>query len=152
MKRADIDQRFASFPFDYYSDLAVQEVVRQAFIIFSNGHYNVVQPASKIARRLIEDYKHALEATDLKACWGEAWRLLIWVLFLGAHMSAGQRERPWFVMTLARAGKRLGPGRGWLQVRALLVRFYYVDRVFQDEFCRIWDEAQLLESLLPEAP
>lgn len=150
MKRADIDQRFASYPFDHFDSFRpIQEACRQTFIIYSNAHYNVVQPASKIGRCLVEDLKRALEATDMRSCWGDAWPALLWALFFGAHMSCGQRERPWFVTALARVAQK-GRFRDWLQVRAVLVRFYYADRVFQNEFRKIWDEADLLVSLLLE--
>lgn len=150
MKRADIDQRFQSFQFDYYSgNRPVQEALRLAFIIFSNAHYNVVQPASKVARCLVEDFKAALEQTDIKGCWGDACEAFIWATFLGAHMSSGQRERPWFVMASARATQKL-TAPNWMQIRAILVRFYYVDRVLQEEFRQIWEEAELLRNLLPD--
>jgi hypothetical protein len=150
MKRADIDQRFQSFQFDYYSgQRPVQEALRIAFIIFSNAHYNVVQPSSKVARCLVEDFKRALEQTDIKRCWGDAYEAFIWAVFLGAHMSSGQRERPWFVMALARATQRL-TSPSWIQIRAILIRFYYSDRVLQDEFRQIWEEADLLRNLLPD--
>lgn len=64
-------------------------------------------------------------------------------------MSAGQRERPWFVMTLARAAQKL-QAPNWMQVRAILTRFYYVDRVFQEEYRQIWEEAEMLSNLLPD--
>jgi hypothetical protein len=150
MKRADIDQRFQSFQFDYYSgQRPVQEALRIAYIIFSNAHYNVVQSSSKVARCLVEDFKKALEQTDIKNCWGDAYEAFIWSTFLGAHMSAGQRERPWFVMALARATQRL-KSPTWIQIRAILTRFYYIDRVFQDEWRQIWEEADLLRNLLPD--
>lgn len=69
--------------------------------------------------------------------------MLLWALFLGAHMSLGERERPWFVNMLAVVAQTIQL-HGWLQLRALLARFYYVDRVFQEPFRRIWDEVDLI--------
>lgn len=133
-----------SYPFDHYGGYRpVQEAIRQAFVTFSNAHYCVVQLASKIARCLIEDLKQALDATDLGSCWGNASTALLWVLFQGAHLTFGERERPWFVAYLAKTSRQLRL-RNWMQVRSILVRFYYVDGVFQDSFRKIWEEVELL--------
>ena len=135
-----------SYPFDHYGvHRPIQEACRQAFIVFSNLHYNIIQPSSKIARCLTEDLKNALERTDLKSCWGTANTMLFWTLFLGAHMSLGERERVWFVNMLAMVAPTFQV-REWFQVRAVLARFYYVDRVFQDPLRRVWDEVELVTS------
>lgn len=147
MQRLQIDHRFLSYPFDHFGPYRpIQEAIRQAFILFSNASYNVVQPSSKIARCLVEDLKSALEATDLKTCWGSAYKALLWALLMGAHMCFGQRERPWFVTALARVGQNL-PRRDWFQVRGELVQFYYLDRVCQESFKKIWDEVEVVATL-----
>ena len=146
--RVNIDHRLLSYPFDHYSSFQpIQEAVRQAFVTFSNAHYCVVQPSSKIARCLIEDLKSAIEGTDLSSCWGPAAPAFLWALFQGAHLTHGQRERPWFLVQLTRVSQHLRL-RSWMQVRGLLVRFYYVDRVFQESFRAIWEEMSLLAESL----
>jgi hypothetical protein len=142
--RVNIDHRLLSYPFDHYGSYRpIQEAIRQAFVTFSNAHYCVVQPSSKIARCLIEDLKSALEVTDLRSGWGTASPALLWALFQGAHLTFGQRERPWFVAQLTRVSRNLRL-RTWMQVRNLLVRFYYDDRVFQESFRKIWEEVSIL--------
>jgi hypothetical protein len=150
--RVNVDHRLLSFPFDHYTSShpysPIQEALRQALVTFSNAHYCVVQPSSKIARCLIEDLKSSLEATDLSNSWGDAAPGLLWALFQGAHLTFGQRERPWFVAQATRVSKYLRL-KNWMQVRSLLVRFYHVDRVFQESFRNIWEEILLLaESLM----
>lgn len=146
--RVNIDHRLLSYPFDHYgTHRPIQEAIRQAFVTFSSAHYCVVQPSSKIARCHIEDLQNALIMTDLKSCWGTASRALLWVLFHGAHLTFGQRERPWFVTALARVSQSLQL-QTWIQTRAILVRFYYVDRVFQDSFRKIWEEVELVRNSL----
>ncbi|KAJ9634442.1 hypothetical protein H2204_006267 [Knufia peltigerae] len=150
IKRVNVDHRLLSYPFDHYgTHRPIQEACRQGLIAYSNAHYNVIQPSSKIARGLVQDLKNALEATDLRSCWGSAHDALLWVLFVGAHMSFGEPERPWFVAALVRVTQTLQP-RDWLQVRAWLVRFYYSDRVFQDSFRRILEEVEILSTMLPK--
>ncbi len=146
--RVNIDHRLLSYPFDHYGEYRpIQEAIRQALITFSNAHYCVVQPSSKIARCLIEDLRSALSATDIKSCWGNANKVLLWVLFHGAHMTSGQGERPFFLAALAKVSQSLHL-QNWIQVRGLLVRFYYMDRVFQESFRTIWGEVELLSTSL----
>ena len=146
--RVNIDHRLLSYPFDHYgTHRPIQEAIRQAFVTFSSAHYCVVQPSSKIARCYVEDLQNALTMTDLKSCWGTASRALLWVLFQGAHLTFAQRERPWFVTALARVSQSLQL-QTWIQTRAILVRFYYVDRVFQESFRKIWEEVELVRNSL----
>lgn len=100
-----------------------------------------------MARCLVKDLKDALEATDLRSCWHHAAEMLLWVLFHGAHLSFGQLERPWFVNLLARVASFLRLN-DWVLVRDILLRFYYVDRVFCQSFRRIWEEVKVISSLL----
>jgi hypothetical protein len=149
IKRVNVDHRLLCYPFSHYAHhLPIQEACRQAIVVYSNAHYNVVQPSSKIARCLMEDLRAALEATDLAGGWGPARKALVWVCFVGAHMSFGQRERPWFVIVIARVVGGLGL-RDWMQVRGLLTSFYYSDRVFQESFRNIWEEVGILTSIMP---
>lgn len=148
MDRSNIDHRFLSYPFDHFQGYRpIQETIRRAYVVFSNAHYSVVHPSSAIARFLIKDLKDALEATDLRSCWDNAIEALLWVLFHGAHLSFGQLERPWFVNLLARVASFLRL-HDWVLVRDILLKFYYVDRVFQDSFQRIWEEVKVISSLI----
>ncbi|KIW11829.1 hypothetical protein PV08_09102 [Exophiala spinifera] len=148
MMRLNIDHRLLSYPFDYVqSQRPVQEACRLAFILFSNAHYNVIQPTSEIARCLVQDLQAALKATDLLSLWGNASLTLIWTLFLGAHLSFGQQERPWFVAMLSRAARKCDLNR-WEDVRRCLVLYYYSPRVFEASFHAIWSEVEILTTLL----
>jgi hypothetical protein len=85
-----------------------QEPCRIALLIFWNANYLTCQPDSALFRALTTQLKSTLEQSDLELFWGPHHTLLMWVLFLGAHISAGQRERPWFIMNLARGAWLLG--------------------------------------------
>jgi hypothetical protein len=145
--RLNIDHRLLAYPYvNTQSPRPKQEACRLAFIVYSNAHYNVIQPSSKIARCLVQDLQAALKATDLSSLWGNACAVLVWVLFLGAHMSFGQQERPWFVTILARAVRKCSLYR-WLDVRECLLFYYYSSRVFEVSFCAVWTEVEILASL-----
>jgi hypothetical protein len=124
-----------------------QEACRIALLIFWNANYLLGRPESALFRRLTIQLKAALETSDLQHFWGPHFELLMWVLFLGAHISAGQRERPWFAMNLAK-GARLLKLDNWADVRAVLLRYFYIDRVYQKSFEEVWQEARMLVEML----
>jgi hypothetical protein len=148
IQRLNIDHRLLSYPFNYIpSHKPIQEVCRLAFILYSNAHYNVIQPSSEIARCLVADLQTALKATDLLSLWGTASATMIWTLFLGAHMSSGQLERPWFVAVLSKAARKSGRNK-WEDVQESLLSHYYSPRVFEKPFRAIWAEVEVLSTLL----
>ena len=126
----------------------VEEVIRLSLLIFWNANLMLHQAASAIFRSLTAQLKHALERTDLRFYWTPISDALIWVLFLGAHISLGQRQRPWFVMQIAR-GAQILKIREWEDVRALLQRFFYLDRVYLTSYQNIWEEVLLLADVMP---
>src|SRR6266498_2343664 len=65
--------------------------------------------------------------------------LLLWILCLGAHASAGQRERPWFVLQVACGMRTLGL-RGWEELRGVVGGFFYNEDVYEASFKRVWEE------------
>jgi hypothetical protein len=120
-----------------------EEACRLALLIFWFCNYQMSQPDSALNRTLTAQLKSALLESDLKGLWGPHFELLVWVLLLGAYISAGQRERPWFVLNLARVLRVLHL-KEWAEVRALLLRFYYLDRIYAKGMRDSWEEATLL--------
>ncbi len=120
-----------------------EEGCRLALLIFWFSNYQVTAPDSALNRTLTAQLKTALQGSDLKGLWGPYYELLTWVLMLGAFISAGQRERPWFVMNVAKVSKVLKL-QEWSEVRGLLLRFYYLDRIYGKGMRDIWEEASLL--------
>jgi hypothetical protein len=124
-----------------------QEACRIALLIFWNANYLAMQPKFALFRRLTIQLKAALEASDLQRFWDPHFELLMWVLFLGAHISAGQRERPWFAMNLARGARSLKLDN-WADVRTMLLRYFYIDHIYQRSFEEAWQEARMLMDIL----
>ncbi|OCT48187.1 hypothetical protein CLCR_04137 [Cladophialophora carrionii] len=120
-----------------------EEACRLALLIFWFSNYQVTAPDSALNRTLTAQLKTALQSSDLKGLWGPYFDLLTWVLMLGAFISAGQRERPWFVLNLAKVSKVLRL-RDWDELREMLLKFYYLDRIYAKGMRDIWDEASLL--------
>lgn len=127
----------------------MQEAVRLAIILYSSAHYNVVQPSSSVARALITDLKEALEQSDLRNLWTDASNILLWVLFLGAHMSSGQVERSWFIAAMSKVRSlKMKNDKGWFAARRILIGCYYSDRVFMESLKKVWKEVETLAGLL----
>lgn len=125
-----------------------EEAVRIALLIFWNANLMLHQPSSAIFRSLTAQLKDALEHTDTRFFWTPLSDALLWILFLGAHISLGQMQRPWFVMQIAR-GAQVLKLRDWSEARSLLCRFFYLDRVYLTSYQTIWDEAMLLVEVMP---
>ena len=138
-----------SIPFDDNTSsnepkmLGFQEACRLALLIFWNANLMSATPSSAFFRYLTTALKAALEKSELKTFWHPNTDLLMWVLFLGAHISAGQSERPWYVLNLAR-GSWLKGLREKDDFRALLMRFYYIDRVYAKSLQDIWEEVKMV--------
>lgn len=124
-----------------------EESCRLALLIFWFSNYQVGAPDSALNRTLTAQLKTALQGSDLKSLWGPYYQLLTWVLMLGAFISAGQRERPWFVMNLAKVSRVLKL-QEWSEVRALLLKFYYLERIYAKGMQDIWEEVSILAESL----
>lgn len=146
IQRMNLDHRSLCYPFGEGSN-RFQEACLRSFIIYSNAHYNVIQPSSKIARHLVQDLKDTLLLTDLSSCWSAFSTILVWTLFLGAHMSFGQPERSWFVVLLSKATRHCG-FHSWESARQSLLSYYYSDRIFEMSFVAIWQEMEMISSVL----
>lgn len=124
-----------------------EESCRLAMLIFWFSNFQITAPDSALNRTLTTQLKTALQASDLKSLWGPYYKLLTWVLMLGAFISAGQRERPWFVMSLAKVSKVLKL-QEWEEVRQVLLKFFYLDRIHAKGMQDVWEEAALLAESL----
>jgi hypothetical protein len=139
----------------------LQEPLRVSLLLFFYANWRMHEPTSPIMRTLSSQLKDSLDAYTSVHCaiftytiphtyspttdpYGSAVHgLLIWILCLGAHASAGQRERPWFVLQVAVGSRVLGLRR-WEDLRRLVLGFFYSDEVYGESFREIWDESCLL--------
>lgn len=125
------------------------EPVRIALLTFIYTQLAIHPSSSALMRSLTSQLKSSLEFTaDLHTSWApiRATELLTWILFLGAHISAGQMDRAWFVALLASATTLLKcqtwDGTGGM--KHTLGGFFYVERVFESSWTGIWEEAKIL--------
>jgi hypothetical protein len=119
----------------------VQESVGLAFLMFGHISSTSFQPASwwSWMRSMNKQLLDALEQTSLSDLWGQNAMLALWVLFIGAHTSHGQSERPWFVAQLAGGISVLGL-HSRDEMKAALTKFFYVELYFEQSLDDIWEE------------
>ena len=136
--------RALSIPFQFpRATSPQQEPCRLALLVFWHANYAIYLPNSGIFRSLTRQLKSALEQSDPQSLWQPHYRLFIWVMFLGAYISVGQREHPWFTMYLARAARQRGLTSS-TDLKAVLQPFFYLDRIYRKGLQDIWDEASIL--------
>ena len=69
--------------------------------------------------------------------------LLAWALFIGAHGSLGQPERPWFLRRLADIAQ-LRKWRSFEEVEDVMRGYIYAPHLYKISWEKIWDEAMAL--------
>ena len=136
--------RALSIPFKFPRTTSPQqEPCRLALLLFWHANYAIYLPDSGIFRSLTTQLKSALEQSDPRSLWQPHLRLFVWVTFLGAYISVGQREHSWFMMYLARAARQRGLKTS-NDLKAVLQAFFYIDRIYRKGLENIWDEASIL--------
>lgn len=147
-----------SFPFVHphsYPSITnknLDEPLRLALLTFIHAQLAIHPPSSALMRSLTSQLKGSFEltpelhtlwssshATDTQAPNTHATELLIWIFFLGAHISAGQVEREWFVRLIAQSARVIGV-KTWEGMKEVVASFFYVERVFEGSWLGIWGE------------
>ena len=118
-----------------------QEPCRLALLTYYHSNHLVSQPSSATFRLFTVQLKAALEGSDLSSFWVPYPELLMWVLFVGAHISVGQVEWQWFISYLARGAQLLDIGT-LAGLRKMLLRYFYIDRVYGSSLISAWEEMQ----------
>jgi len=89
-------------------------------------------------RSLVVELRQLLVHSPLQhTFWAPYEEAAIWILYFGAHATIAFQQQEWFVAQLA-CGARLLKLKTWEEVRLLLMRFSYLDRVHHDPFRDIW--------------
>jgi hypothetical protein len=136
--------RVLSIPFQSSRTLSPQqEPCCLALLVFWYANYGVHLPDSALLRSLTTQLKAALVQSNPQALWQPNYGLFIWVMFLGAYISVGQREHPWFVMYMARVARLRGL-KSAQDLKAVLQSFFYIDRIYGEGLESIWDEVSIL--------
>ena len=121
----------------------IQKTVCLTLFIFVYTTIVAFEPYAAYTRALTELLKEHLDQSPMSTFWAPSYDLCLWVVFIGAHISKGQRERPWFITQVAR-GIRLLALQDLHQMRETLLGFFYIDRFHDKSLREIWNEAHLI--------
>jgi len=144
VKSHQILHRVLSIPFQSSTALSPQqEPCRLALLVFWYANYRIHLPDSVMLRSLTTQLKAALVQSNPQALWQPNYELFIWVTFLGAYISVGHREHPWFVIYMARVARLQGLESAQ-DLKAVLQSFFYIDRIYGEGLESIWGEVSIL--------
>jgi hypothetical protein len=89
-------------------------------------------------RKLLDAYGQQQRPTDTRSVYYDT---VLWLLFFGAHhASKGSDTQKWFIEQIAATSESLDMWR-WGEARAILMRYFYLDRIYGPDFREIWDQA-----------
>ncbi|KAJ5834522.1 hypothetical protein N7447_000548 [Penicillium robsamsonii] len=125
-------------------DNSIEGCTRLALLLFHNSAiWNFYPMIGQLLPKPIQALRIALEATIPSGLFALCRDLLIWQLFMGAACSLTlPSERAFFVAELGNAARLQGL-QSWQEVRAILLGFFYVDRIHLPMLRQIWDECHL---------
>ncbi|KAJ9611643.1 hypothetical protein H2200_004827 [Cladophialophora chaetospira] len=122
----------------------LQDVVRLTLLIADVASFGGLPSRTTMARAMSSQLKRAMLDSDLPALWKietrEIAEVLFWACFVGAHVSVGCKERPWFIVQLVRRMEKLEV-KDERDVLDVLLRFIYTERLYNFVGQSILDEA-----------
>ena len=116
----------------------MQECIRLTGLIFINTVLVKNSTHLLMLRNLVNRLRRGLSALDLVEVSLRSPVILMWILFVGAHGSRGQLDRPWFVNLLAGFTR----SHDWAGASSELKRFLYLEKEMDKSWQRIWTEAK----------
>ncbi len=145
LRRLDLEYRLMNrlFGGTIVAEDRRHRTIEISLLIFSVVNLDLITVTAGPFRTLLRQLMKSLEHPNLLSLWWSARKVLLWVLFLGAHISAHPKEQQWFVYRLAQLSPRLGI-KGWDDARRMLVGCFYVDRMYEESFRWIWNQASEL--------
>ena len=128
-------------------DSEIQSICRVTVTIFAIRYqYNMYGP-SMIMDSLVLQLYDVLSALDLAESWKHFSSILVWAFMFGAWISKEKRMREWFLFKLAEGSHDILRWQ-WDEIRDILQKLFYVDRLHRSDLEGICKEVR---SLVPHA-
>jgi len=119
-----------------------QEVCQIVLLICCMPGVELNGPGSALYRAFSARLTSAFRRVDLIAFWKTAPHVLLWTCLFGAAISRGLPEYPWFVANMS-IGVKLTGATAWVDMRKVLLRLFYLERVDGEILRNIWQEAKV---------
>ncbi|KIM95653.1 hypothetical protein OIDMADRAFT_148736 [Oidiodendron maius Zn] len=146
-QRASIEHRILAIPGEQDKEQGIaetkniQESCRLAALIYTNMVFRELQPSAAIHTTLTSRLRNILIQTDLTSCWGNHWKMLLWVLFMGGAVALQNSTRSWFVSILAIACSQLKM-QSWHDIKEILLKYLWSDRIWEGRCKYLWFEVE----------
>lgn len=147
-QRASIEHRILAIPDKQDKEQGtaetknIQESCRLAALIYTNMVFRELQPSAAIHTTLTSRLRTMLMQTDLTSCWGNHWKMLLWVLFMGGAVALQKSTRSWFVSILAIACSQLKM-QSWHDIKEILLKYLWSDRIWEGRCKYLWIEVEV---------
>ena len=124
-------------------DSDIQSICRVTATIFVIQSQPRNYGPSIIMDNMVLSLYDVLSGLDFAEAWNSFPSILIWALMFGVWISREKSMRDWFLFKLAQGSH--GQLRWqWNEIRDMLQKLFYVDRLHGADFESIWEEVRLL--------
>lgn len=126
-----IEYQLLSLPFEETDKplTPLQETVRLALYVSAQPIVHVSKPSAAVFRAIAAQLKESVERVDMLALCNNNRELLLWVLFVIAHISKGEEEWIWCVTRISQVVESLGLSTV-KQIEDALRGFYHLGESF----------------------
>lgn len=124
-------------------DSDIQSICRVTVPIFAIRYqFNIFGPSMIMDSMVLQLYE-VLSNVDLAASWKDFPSILVWAFMFGVFISKEKRMREWFLFKLAEGSHGILRWQ-WDEIRDILQKLLYVDRMHRVDFESICEEVRLL--------
>ena len=136
------EYQLLSLPFDNAEHplTPAQESVRLALFIFARPFIALIKP-SAFTRTMFRKLRASLQRSEISSLWAPNYELLLWVLFIAAHISNSQDEWTWVIVHISELVKLLRL-HTVSQIEEILVGFFYPEDCLGRTLIDVWRAAQ----------
>ena len=128
-------------------DSVIQSICRVTVPIFIVRYHFSMYGQSMIADSMVIQLYEVLSSLDLAESWQSFPSILVWAFMFGVWNSKKKRMKEWFLSKLVEGSHRILSWQ-WNEIRDILQRLFYVDRLHGAHFENICKEVRML---LPHA-
>lgn len=120
-----------------------QDSVRLALFLVTQPALSVSQPTSAFSRSIAKQLRSALEHTEMSKLWESSSSLLLWILYMLAHISYGEDQWPWIITHVAMLTKAMDIGSR-KQMQEVLSGFYFFPDPSVTTLQKVWSDVQIV--------
>lgn len=147
-KQMAVEYELLTMPFHAHDPplRSSEQALRLALFTFTRPIILVARSSAAFPRAMALQIKSHLLLTDLANLWGTNSDVLLWILFVVAHVSLGQPEFDWCMVYIHQIVRALGLNTRD-DLEQLLLGFYYFPEYFGETLQAIWTAVEVSQPL-----